>query len=462
VRPRQNQVRRGRRYALAALGLTLALCCGLAGGASAAVAATPPAPTDLTATAVSGFEIDLSWDAPTAPSGLTLAGYDVYQGTSPGGESGTPVNPSALITGTSYSVTDLNNGTTYYFDVIAIYQAFEGGGIPSAASAEASATTGPGPAPAPGDLTATAAGSAAVDLTWGAPVAPFALPLLGYDVYQGTGSGGESATPVNSVPVTANSYTVTGLASGTTYYFEVTAVYRDGQSPASPEASATTTANVSGTPAPQVVSFAPIGSRVVGVSFAVAASASSGLPVSFASDTPHVCSVTGSIVTTLAAGQCDIQAAQAGNADFQPAAVIQDFSVSAAVGPTAGTTPTAGSGGGPTPSARSTPSSGGGPTASSRPTASGGGPGGLVTILLAVAVALLAGVLALLAARLSGVRRGVRSRPPAPQAARIKAEPQPGPPPAVHIRVTGTDATHAVRIEPDPGTRRTTIEEVRS
>ena len=61
----------------------------------------------------------------------------LYQGTSSGGESGTPVN-SALITGTSYSVTDLNSGTTYYLDVTAIYQEFaEGGGIPSAASAEA-------------------------------------------------------------------------------------------------------------------------------------------------------------------------------------------------------------------------------------------------------------------------------------------------------------------------------------
>ena len=91
-------------------------------------------------------------------------------------------------------------------------------------------------------------------------MAPFALPLVGYDVYQGTGSGGESATPVNSVPVTANSYTVTALDSGTTYYFEVTAVYRSGQSPPTPEASVTTE-NTSSTPEPQVVSFPPLASH---------------------------------------------------------------------------------------------------------------------------------------------------------------------------------------------------------
>jgi hypothetical protein len=426
----------------------VALLCGLAGVANAVAASAPPAPTGLAATAASSSEIDLSWDAPTAPAGLTLAGYDVYQGTSPAGESGTPVNNSALITATSYTVTDLNNGTTYYFDVIAIYQAFEGGGIPSAASAEASATTSPGAAPAPTDLSAAAASSSEVDLTWGDPVAPFALPLVGYDVYQGTSSGGESATPVNSLPVTATSYAVTGLTGGTTYYFEVTAVYRDGQSPSSAEATATTE-SISSTPEPQVVSFLPLASHPVRVSFTVSATASSGLPVSFDSDTPRVCTVTGSTVTTLVAGQCDIQASQAGNADFQPAAaVIRGFTVTAAGVLTPSPTPTATAGGGPTPS----------PT----PTATGAGSGRLVPILLAVAIALLAGILALLAARLRVAPRRPSTRPPVIQAARIQAEPQPGPPPAVHLRFTGTEATHAVRIEPRPGTRSTTIEEVRS
>ena len=445
MQPIPDQVRP---YALAALGLPFALFCGLAGVPTGAVAAALPAPAGLTATVAGSSAIDLTWDAATAPTGYTLAGYDVYEGTSPGGESGTPVNNSALITGTSYAVTGLDSQTAYYFDVIAIYQAFEGGGIPSAASNEASATTSQGPAPAPAGLTAAAAGSTEVDLTWDAPVAPFALPLVGYDVYQGASSGGESATPVNSVPLTAASYTVTGLDSGTTYYFEVTAVYRDGQSPASPEASATT-AKISSTPEPQVVSFPPLASHPVGASFTVSASASSGLAVSFGSDTPQVCVVSGSTVTTRVAGQCDIKASQGGNADFQPAAaVIQGFTVTAAGLPTPSPTPTATAGGGPTPS----------PT----PTATRTGPGRLVVILLVAAVALLAGILALLAARLTVTRRRPRSRPPAIQAARVQAEPQPGPPAPVHIRVTGTDDTHAVRIEPRLGTRSTTIEEVRS
>ena len=456
MHPARNQLRAGQRRALVALALTSALFYALAGTANAVVAAAPPAPTGLAATAASSSEIDLSWVAPTAPFGSTLTGYDVYQGTSPGGESGTPVNNSALIPGTSYAVTHLNSGTAYYFDVVAIYQGFEGGGTPSAASAEASATTGPGAAPAPANLTATAASNSEVDLSWGAPVAPFALPLLGYDVYQGTGPGGESATPVNSSPVTANSYDVTDLNSGTTYYFEVTAVYRSGQSPASPEASAATE-SVGSTPQPQVVSFSPLAPHAVGASFTVSASASSGLPVSFDSQTPQVCSVSGATVTTLAAGQCDVQAAQGGNADFQPAAaVIQGFTVTPVGTLTTSPTPS------PTPSATPSATASGRPTPSPTPTATGSGSGRLVPILLAVAIALLAGILTLLAARLTVARRRPSTRPPVIQAASIQAKPQPGPPPAVHLRVTGTEATHAVRIEPRPGTRSTTIEEVRS
>ena len=396
----------------------------------------PAAPAGLAATAAGSSEVNLTWTAPTAPSGLTLAGYDVYQGTSPGGESAVPVN-NTLTTATSYTVPGLNSQTTYHFDVTAVYQNSEGDSIPGFPSGEASATTSPAgsrlPRPAPADLAATAAGSSAVNLTWAVPTVSHGASLVGYDVNQGTSSGGESPVPVNSVLVTATSYTIRGLASGTTYYFDVTAVYRTGQSPPSREASATT-ANLTGAPEPQAVHFGPLASHPVGTGFTVSATASSGLPVSFSSDTPRICAVSGSAVRTLAAGRCEIRAAQGGNADFQPAAdVIQGFTVSPAGGFTTGT-----------------------------PTGRGTGPGKLIVILLAVAILLAAGILALAAAGMRVIRRRPRSLPPTAQAAAIQAKPQPGPPAAIHIRVTGTDATHAVRIEPCPGTRSTTIEEVQS
>jgi hypothetical protein len=96
--------------------------------------AQPGSPTGLTAMAVSSSEIDLSWTA--SSDGSPPAGYNIYEGTSPDGESNTPVNP-APVTDTTFPVTDLASGTTYYFLVLAV----DAAGFGSDYSNEASATT---------------------------------------------------------------------------------------------------------------------------------------------------------------------------------------------------------------------------------------------------------------------------------------------------------------------------------
>ena len=61
-----------------------------------------------------------------------------------------------------------------------------------------------------------------------------------------------------------------------------------------------------------------------------AATASSGLPVSYASTTTGVCTIAGSTISFVAAGTCSITASQAGNATYAPATpVTQSFSVTA-------------------------------------------------------------------------------------------------------------------------------------
>ncbi len=87
---------------------------------------------------------------------------------------------------------------------------------------------------APAGLTATAVSSSQINLTWAAP----AGPVTGYNIFRGTTSGGEGATPINSSPVTTTSYADTGLAAGTAYYYTVDAVNAVGSSPASTEATA--------------------------------------------------------------------------------------------------------------------------------------------------------------------------------------------------------------------------------
>ena len=171
-------------------------------------------------------------------------------------------------------------------------------------------------------------------------------------------------------------------------------------------------------PAPQTITFRQPPGATVGTPAVLSARASSGLPVSFSSDTPSVCTVTGSTVTTVAAGPCTITASQGGSARY---AAAPDVTRSFQENP---------------------------------PTSKGAG--ALVSLLAAAAV-ILAAAAGALAVRRRWLRRHVLPTP----TPRVRVEPHTGPPGLVSVHTTGTDATHTVHIEPSPGTSTTTIEEAR-
>ncbi len=83
------------------------------------------------------------------------------------------------------------------------------------------------------------------------------------------------------------------------------------------------------TPASQTITFGTIGDQTLGTgSLGLSATASSGLLVSFNSQTPSVCSVLSSSATLIATGTCTIQASQTGNSNYAAAApVSQSFQV---------------------------------------------------------------------------------------------------------------------------------------
>ena len=97
--------------------------------------------------------------------------------------------------------------------------------------------TGTAPSP-PRNLTAKAAAGGDVKLTWSVPASAGSSAITGYDVYRRT-AGGSYALVVSLTP-SQRSYRDQSTASGTLYYYEVTAKNAAGSSAPSNEASATT------------------------------------------------------------------------------------------------------------------------------------------------------------------------------------------------------------------------------
>jgi hypothetical protein len=233
-----------------------ALNPGGLGARSAEVSATPataPAAPGTLAAHGGNRSAGLTWTAPASTGGGAITGYNVYEGMASGGESATPVNPAPLgAKATNYTVKNLINGVKYYFTVRAANAVANG-----AVSKEASATPASVPY-APGKLLAYP-GKGTATLTWAAPQQDGGSPITGYNVYKGTASGGESATPVNAAPLAAaaTGYTVTGLANGTKYYFTVKAINAVGLSVPSREGLATPTTAATAPTAPKTLAASP-------------------------------------------------------------------------------------------------------------------------------------------------------------------------------------------------------------
>ena len=177
----------------------------------------PAVPASLSATA-GNQQVALAW---SASSGATS--YHVKRSTTSGG----PYTQVSAPTATNFTDTGLTNGTTYFYVVSGVNASGE-----SADSAQASATP-KAPVPAvPAGLSATA-GNRQVSLSWTA-----SSGATSYNVKRSTSSTGPFTT-VGSP--TANSFTNTGLADTTTYFYVVSAVNASGESANSTAVSATTT-----------------------------------------------------------------------------------------------------------------------------------------------------------------------------------------------------------------------------
>ena len=203
---------------------------------------TPPTqPGTLTATAVSGSEVDLSWGASTDNVGVT--GYQVERCQGAGCSNFAQI-ATTTGTGTSYKDTSVVASTSYSYRV----RATDAAGNLSPYSNTASATTptpDTQPPTQPGTLTANAASASEVDLSWGASTDN--VGVTGYQVERCQGAGCSNFAQIATTTGTGTSYKDTSVVASTSYSYRVRATDAAGNlSPYSNTASATTPAAPSG------------------------------------------------------------------------------------------------------------------------------------------------------------------------------------------------------------------------
>jgi predicted phage tail protein len=419
-------------------------------------ATAPGAPTGLTATA-GDAQVSLSWKAPASDGGAQITGYNIYQGTS----SNITGKPVASTTGTSVTVKNLADGTTYFFKVTAVNRAGQGPASSTASATPVAAITNPG---APTGLTATP-GNGQVTLSWTAPTSNGGAGITGYEIYQGTRPGGESSTPVSST--TGTSVTVTGLTNGTTYYFTVAAVNKaKRQGNRSGEASATPVLGTAPATAPNSApaskpASAPASAPPVGGLTPGTPGGPTGLTATAGNAQVTLSWTAPATGTAPAPARYDVY--EGTSPGFSPGTPVSSTTGTSVTvkGLTNGTTyyfvvtavDSSGKVSGSSGEASAEPTGQAVLTAKTVPTPA-------IISLAAVAVVAAAAALTLAARRL-------RKRPRRPLAppSDVRAVPEPGRPGPVsihEIHEIGVDETYTVRIEPLPAEIITTLEEVGS
>lgn len=244
--------------------------------------ARPWRPVGLTAKAGSSNQINLAWDPVLPPLGCSLS-YALYRDTTSGFSPSSANQVAAQLTRPIFTDTGLSPSTTYYY----LVRATDEVGL-SDNSEQVSATTladGPACTAAPSTPTgakAIASSSSQINLSWSA-VAPPSGCTVSYSVYRSKTS---DVTPsvMNQVAtgLPTTSFSDSGLAPSTTYYYLVTASDAAGTSGHSGPVSATTASDATCATIPA----APTG-------FTAKTSSSSQIDLSWNAVTPPPgCSVT--------------------------------------------------------------------------------------------------------------------------------------------------------------------------
>jgi titin len=193
-----------------------------------AAATTPPltlnAPSNLTATVLSPYQVKLTWTDNSSEE-------DRFYIERKTGASGNYSTLTFLYgSTTTYTDTSASDNTEYYYRV----RAYNYDGVYSEYSNEAGATTPTLPLNAPSNLTATSLPSCEIKLTWSDNSSE-----TGFFIERKTGASG-TYSYLTSVGVNVTTYTDFSVSDNTVYYYRVRAYKGDAYSSYSNEAGATT------------------------------------------------------------------------------------------------------------------------------------------------------------------------------------------------------------------------------
>ena len=238
--------------------------------ANATTGTTVPGAPTLSAAASGTARINLTWTAPASTGGSAITGYKI-EVSSDGGSNWTDLVANTNSTTTTYSHTGLAAGDTRHYRVSAINTNGAGG-----TSNVANATTGTTVPGAPTSLSATASGTARINLTWTAPASTGGSPITGYKIEVSSDGGSSWSDLVANTNSTTTTYAHTGLSGGTTRHYRVSAINANGAGTPSNVDNATTGSTVPG--APTSLSAAASGTTRINLTWTAPAS-TGGSPI---------------------------------------------------------------------------------------------------------------------------------------------------------------------------------------
>lgn len=260
---------------------------------------------------------------PKAAQSITFAnpGTQIF-GTTPTLTASSSAGLAVTFTSSTTAVCTITSGGTVAFISAGTCSITAGqagnGAIAAAADVMQSFTVNAITPTAPTIGTATA-GDAQATVTFTAPASNGGAPITSYTV---------TANPGGNTGIGAGSpITVTGLTNGVNYTFSVAATNNVGTGNGSAASNAVIPAS------PQTITFANPGAQNYGTMPTLTATSTSGLPVSFTSATPGVCTITsGGVLAFVTAGTCTVRADQSGNSSYLAAnPVSQSFTVNPVV-----------------------------------------------------------------------------------------------------------------------------------